>query len=74
MPGMVRTEDAPQVDLAPMFVEWDHAMAVREGDVAIVKLTRGGAMSGITIRLNINQIYQALEDLRALGPQTRPKS
>lgn len=73
MDGMVRTEELQAVDLAPMFPEWDHAMATRSGRIVTVKLTRGGAITGMTIQLDIEQIYQSLDKLRGLGPQTKPR-
>ncbi len=69
-------DQSQTADLSKMFPDWVRATATREGDVVTVALMRNGGSAprtGLTLRINLEAMYQGLHDLRALGPQTKQK-
>lgn len=65
--------DATQgVNITKMFPRWPLVTATREGSIAHLRF-HGLDGSIETEQINIDAMYQALHDLRALGPQTRSR-
>lgn len=66
----ILNDPPPSVDLSSLFPEWN-AVATRDGSIATVVMTQPGKRR--TLKLDIERMYQALHDLRRLGPQTKPR-
>lgn len=63
-------EQTTAIDVSKMFPDYNTADAVREGSIAVIRLHDYSDGSILTIKMSIDHMYQALNQLRAQGPQS----